>query len=36
MARLGSFMKYAWLKERNKAIDSVTEALEMAAFLTPV
>jgi tetratricopeptide (TPR) repeat protein len=32
MARLGSFMKYAWLKDKNKAIDSVTEALEMAAW----
>ena len=32
MARLGSFMKFAWLKERKKAIDSVTEALEIAAW----
>ena len=32
MAFLGSFMKYSWLKERQKAIDSVTEALEKAAW----
>jgi TolB-like protein/TPR repeat protein len=32
MARLGSFMKYAWLKERKKAFDSITSALEMAAW----
>jgi TolB-like protein/TPR repeat protein len=32
MAQLGSFMKYAWLKEKKKAIDSVNEALEIAVW----
>jgi hypothetical protein len=32
MAFLGKFMKYSWLKEKQKALDALIEALEKAAW----